>query len=136
MQKFGILYLDHGVWNGQQVISKEWIDCSFTPWNRSSPNERSPDYGWFWWTDDYGPGWKVLLADGWKGQRIAVIPEQGLVITMTACIEDGTDHAFFAQLVKKVVMPSVRKGKRKAIATTELAALLAEVRGGPSRMRA
>ena len=35
MQKFGILYLHHGNWNGKQLISKNWVDSSFEPWNRS-----------------------------------------------------------------------------------------------------
>src|SRR5262249_29775253 len=53
MQKLGLLFLDGGAWRGRQLISRAWIERSFAPWNRSKP-DRPPDYGWFWWGDDFG----------------------------------------------------------------------------------
>ncbi len=50
MQKFGVLYLNGGVWRGNALISRSWVDRSFSPWNRSRADARDPDYGWFWWT--------------------------------------------------------------------------------------
>src|SRR5262249_52749097 len=29
MQKFGVLYLDHGCWQGKQLIPRDWVDLSF-----------------------------------------------------------------------------------------------------------
>jgi CubicO group peptidase (beta-lactamase class C family) len=133
MQKFGLLYLNHGNWRGKQLISKEWVERSFQPWNRSTPDKKAPDYGWFWWAYYYGPGWTAHVANGWKGQRIAVIPEQKIVITMTACIEDGSEHEFFNQLVTKVVMSSLQHGSKQPTHAGELADLLTEVHHGPSR---
>jgi CubicO group peptidase (beta-lactamase class C family) len=129
MHKLGLLYLRRGLWNGKRLVSAEWIERSFTPWNRSRP-DHDPDYGWYWWTEHYAPGWTAHLAKGWKGQRIAVVPEQGLVITMTACIEDGSENEFFTQLVTKVIKPAVEKGAQKA---AELAPLLDEIHRGPAR---
>ena len=136
MQKFGLLYLRHGVWNGRQLVPEAWVARSFEPWNRSRPEAAQPDYGWFWWEYDYGPGWKVHVANGWKGQRIAVIPEQDIVLTMTGCIEDDTEHALFEELVKKVLVPSVAQGAGAAAPKDprELDALLDEVHRGPSRL--
>lgn len=135
MQKLGLLYLNHGRWQDKHLVSKEWVDRSFQPWNRSAPEREQPDYGWFWWAYYYGPGWTAHVANGWKGQRIAVIPDQEIVITMTACIEDGSEKEFFDQLITKVVMPAVQHGAdhKTDVKPGELAALLEQVHRGPAR---
>ena len=131
MQKLGILYLDRGLWNGKRLLSEAWIERAFTPWNRSNPELAAPNYGWFWWQYDFGPGWLTHAASGWKGQRIAVIPEQGMVVTMTALVESEEEHAFFARLMRRFILPSVAPSSGH---DAELRALLAEVQRGPSRL--
>jgi len=136
MQKFGTLYLSGGTWQGVPVVSHAWVEQSFTPWNRSRPAAREPDYGWFWWTRSGRSGWLAHLAIGWKGQRIAVLPRQKLVVTMTACIEEG-EHVVFDELVDRFVVPSVRGERplrRDPAAQARLNALLEQVRMGPSRI--
>jgi CubicO group peptidase (beta-lactamase class C family) len=127
MQKLGILYLDRGVWHGVRLLSEAWVERAFTPWNKSAPNLPSPNYGWFWWQYDFGPGWRAHVASGWKGQRIAVIPEQGMVVTMTGLIEDEEEHAFFARLMRRFIVPAVAppSGSER-----ELRELMEEVRRG------
>jgi len=134
MQKLGLLYVHHGVWQGRQLVPEAWVARSFEPWNRSRPDATRPDYGWFWWAYDFGPGWTAHVANGWKGQRIAVFPEQDIVLTMTGCIEDGSEHALFEELVRKVLIPAVAQGADAGPPKDpgELGALLDEVhRGGP-----
>jgi CubicO group peptidase (beta-lactamase class C family) len=109
MQKLGILYLNHGRWNGKQFISPGWIERTFTPWNRSHA-DGPLDYGWFWWTGVPAPGWTMHVASGWKGQRIAVIPAHGLVVTMTGCIEDGREEQHFAHIIDAFVRPATHAG--------------------------
>src|SRR5262249_9504974 len=86
MQKLGVVYLLPGDWNGRRLLSEAWVERSFSPWIRSEAGERAPDYGWYWWTERFH-GWTAHVANGWKGQRIAVFPDQGLVVTMTGCLE-------------------------------------------------
>jgi CubicO group peptidase (beta-lactamase class C family) len=107
MQKFGILFLNGGEWEGKQLLSKDWVDRSFSPWIKSSARLSAPDYGWYWWTSSYGPHWLAHAAHGWKGQRIAVIPEKNLVVTMTGIIEDHDVETFFAQIIRDYVIASV-----------------------------
>lgn len=135
MQKLGVLYLDHGRWNGRQLISQSWIDRSFAPWNYSKPTLDRPDYGWFWWTYYFGDGWTAHVANGWRGQRIAVLPQQGLVVTVTGDIEDGSESDFFAQLITKILKPAVEHGaSHDAGGQKQLDALLAQVQSGPPRL--
>src|SRR5262249_7622307 len=88
MEKFGVLYLDHGCWQGKQLIPRDWVDLSFQPWIRSEPGLEKPNYGWYWWRSFWGNGWTGHVANGRTGQRIAVFPAQKVVVTMTAIIEN------------------------------------------------
>jgi len=58
------------------------------------------------------------------------------VLTMTADIEDGSEHALFEELVKKVLIPSVAQGAAAGPPKDprELDALLDEVHRGPLRL--
>src|SRR5262249_44936220 len=69
MQKFGILYLGHGCWQGKQLIPRDWVELSFQPWIRTRPDREKPNYGWYWWRSFWGNGWTGHVANGWKGQR-------------------------------------------------------------------
>jgi CubicO group peptidase (beta-lactamase class C family) len=76
MGKLGQLYLDNGVWKGEQIIPSAWIEESTTEQIQGS---------------DYGLGWKLMQLDGLKTfyasgyglQRIFVIPEMNMVIVFT-----------------------------------------------------
>ena len=132
MQKFGILYLNGGTYGQQRLLSRDWVDRSFTPWIKTTPALPAPNYGWYWWTINYAPHWLARVAAGWKGQRIAVIPEQGMVITMTAIIEDQDEEAVFAQIIHDYVIPSAAGS---SFPDPSLAALLEQVRQGPLRAK-
>ena len=107
LHKLGVLYLDGGVWQGKQLVSRAWIARSFTPRVRTRPNAPAPDYGWFWWTYDFGPGWLGRVANGWKGQRLAIFPAQGVVVSLTGCIEDGREDRVFSTVIERFVKPAV-----------------------------
>jgi CubicO group peptidase (beta-lactamase class C family) len=107
MQKFGVLYLRHGKWNDAQIISDPWVTTSFTPWIRSDDSVAAPNYGSYWWQQTFA-GETAHIANGWKGQRIAVVPSRDLVVTMTAVIEDGSEEKVFADLMSHHVMPALK----------------------------
>ncbi len=125
MQKFGILYLRGGKWNAKQLVSKAWVDLSFQPWIRSQPKLRQPDYGWYWWSDNFGAGWTAHVANGWRGQRIAVIPEQEMVVTITGDIEDGSEDKVFDQIMRDYIVPASNLARGHP-ANSKSAALLAD----------
>ncbi len=138
MQKLGVLYLHRGSWHGRQLVPAAWVDASFTPWMRSNPDRRDPDYGWYWWSSSFGPHWMAHAAKGWKGQRIVVVPEQGIVVTMTAYVNSGDEDALATRLIEDYIVPSVEHGKNRSLgpnaqATASLSSVLEEVRRGPSR---
>ena len=67
--KFGLLYLRGGEWDGEQLISQDWVSTAQIP---HSQDENGTYYSWQWWVtgDKYGTYW----ANGYEGQMISVIP--------------------------------------------------------------
>ncbi|TNE66580.1 MAG: class C beta-lactamase-related serine hydrolase [Alphaproteobacteria bacterium] len=78
MLKIGILLLDHGRWQGRQVVPANWVATM----TRVHARPDAGDYGYFTWLRDVA-GLKYFSADGDGGQQINVFPDQGLVVVMT-----------------------------------------------------
>ncbi len=76
LAKVGQMWLDDGVWNGEQLVSKEWIALM------SSKHANGGDYGYGYqvWMCKY-PG--AVRADGALGQYVIVVPEKDVVIVLT-----------------------------------------------------
>ena len=87
MAKFGQLFVDDGVWNGQQLISASWIADSVTRRvDISAWATYSEAYGFQWWLDDFryrGEDVAAYVTSGYGGQYIFCIPDLGLVVAFT-----------------------------------------------------
>jgi len=89
MARFGQMYLDGGVVDGEQVVPAAWVEESWTPYTEGAWYYKVGDnfdrtaYGYQWWIIDAGPH-TYRLAWGHGGQQIAVLPELGLVVVVTA----------------------------------------------------
>lgn len=85
LAKFGFLFLNNGIWNGNQVISEEWVKKStdkFIDLNLSWADS----YGYLWWLKKYSANNKTyqsFFAEGWGGQKIAVFPGSKMVVVFT-----------------------------------------------------
>ncbi len=81
LARFGLLYLQGGVWNGERLISEEWIDFVRTP--APATAERGNFYGGQWWLvpDDRTDVPKTAYSTaGNRGQYVIVVPTHNLVI--------------------------------------------------------
>ncbi len=94
MAKLGQLFLQDGLWNGEQIISKEWVQestSSHMPNNVQFVYSVRPsgDYGYLWWTYD-----GFYVASGLHGQRIIVNPgnEYVLIFTSLDVTQEGADN--------------------------------------------
>lgn len=74
--RFGLLYMNNGEWNGEQIVPSEWVQRSLRP-------GLNPEYGYQWWlsgaTDSRLPA-DTFSAIGHDGQYIYVIPSLQLVV--------------------------------------------------------
>jgi CubicO group peptidase (beta-lactamase class C family) len=81
LARFGLLYLHEGVWNGERLLSREWIDFVRTP--APATAKRGNFYGGQWWLvpDDRGDVPKSAYSTaGNRGQYVIVVPTHDLVI--------------------------------------------------------
>lgn len=113
MQKVGILYLDKGMFDGKRLLSKEWSELVNKPIIKSDPNVPAPNYGYYFWHPYFYNDATSLMASGWRGQFIAVIPEKQLVVTMTGCFLDGKENEFFMKILNNYIFPSVSGAAQK-----------------------
>jgi CubicO group peptidase (beta-lactamase class C family) len=78
MAKLGYLWLNNGVWEGEQIVSREWVENSVRP---LMDTREDGYYGYGWWVETEGlPSYR---ADGRGGQYIVVVPSLNLVVTTT-----------------------------------------------------
>lgn len=100
MLKFGQLYLNEGVWEGEQIISQVWIEQSTSvQYDRPSG---SADYGYQWWVRTFGNnGYDAFFAQGHAGQYIFVVPEVELVIAVTSDYTGST--GIYWQIANEIV---------------------------------
>ena len=74
--KFGELYLRDGIWDNKRVLPSGWVDHARA--QTVIDDETGQGYGAHWWTQPGEPG--SLVASGYEGQQILVLPERDLVI--------------------------------------------------------
>jgi len=81
LAKIGYLYLHDGMWEGKQIVSKDWVKQSLAP---SIDAEEGFKYGFKWWLWPRGDGQHYIwMARGFGGQRLMVFPEEDLIAVFT-----------------------------------------------------
>lgn len=80
MARFGVLFMNGGLWEEARILSEEWIQRATTP---SAPN---PNYGYMWWLNKKGAEhWEgvpehLYYAAGFGGNFIVIDAERDLVL--------------------------------------------------------
>lgn len=91
--KLGQLYLQKGIWNGQQIVSPAWVEISTTPY--------TDHYGYGWWIEA-----KYFFAAGYGGRLVFVVPEYDLVAVIVGGFPTSGNIA--AQLLEQFIIPAVQ----------------------------
>ncbi|MBT9189172.1 serine hydrolase domain-containing protein [Zobellia russellii] len=85
--KFGLLYLNKGNWNGEQLFDASWVDYVSKPTLYSDGT-----YGGHFWLNANGKYPDVprdlYSANGYQGQRVFIIPSKDLVVVRTGLAEE------------------------------------------------
>jgi CubicO group peptidase (beta-lactamase class C family) len=118
MAKFGYLYLNNGVWDGNQIVPKQWIKDSlhqYLTFNDSNANPTEIGYGYLWWLREGASvnkmktgQYDMYSADGAGGQRIFVMPDENMVAVFTA---NNPDPFFADSIVDDYLVPSIKSDK-------------------------
>jgi CubicO group peptidase (beta-lactamase class C family) len=98
MAKIGQLVLAGGRWNGNQIVSKAWIETSTAPKIEATGGQY---YGYLWFLGRSLPNGREVHWDGALGrggQSIRIVPELDLVVVVTAgYYQDYSPQAFQVQ---------------------------------------
>lgn len=85
--RFGLLYLQDGVWNGERILPEGWVKFTATP----ATGAKRGEYGAQFWLNAGAPGnasdrffpdvpADLFWADGYEGQNVFIIPSRKLVL--------------------------------------------------------
>lgn len=107
--KLGQLMLDGGTWQGQRILSRDFVARASAPLYRL----RNLDYGYLWWGIDYPYKDRTVhafFAGGAGGQTVMVVPELDLVIATYGgnYSSKGTTHTS-QNLTPRYILPAVRE---------------------------
>ncbi len=93
LAKIGQLYLQEGIWNGDQIVSAEWVRKSTEPYLLTYDN--IGHYAFHWWVakldpydEDFTLNNRMYFAMGRNGQFIIVIPNLQTVVTFTSTLDN------------------------------------------------
>lgn len=104
--RFGLLMLRKGEWEGQRIVSEDWIEAATTP------KGKAPGYGYLWWLNaeagkpDQPFAWKgaparSYAAEGAGGNTIWVDPEHDLVVVWRWHAGDA-ENEFYTRIVSAI----------------------------------
>ena len=110
--RFGLLYLQDGIWEGERILPEGWVQYSTTP------TPESPDgcYGAHFWLEvpesfkgDSSPAASLppdmFMAAGHEGQFITIIPSRDLVVVRLGLsrLPESWDHEGFISQILEVI---------------------------------
>lgn len=91
--RFGQLYLQGGQWQGETLISPDYLAASTMQQVRGGYPEQLP-YGYLWWITRDRDGQPAYFASGAGGQYLCIFPARALVIAITSTLKNlsGLSH--------------------------------------------
>jgi CubicO group peptidase (beta-lactamase class C family) len=114
MAKIGVTFLNDGVWNGERIISEEWVEKSALAFADNKgidvpgTDKRNVGYSYSWWTKtftDSGKEVNMFYAEGWGGQNIFVFPDLDVVVVMTGGTYTSSTRTF--SLLERYIIPAI-----------------------------
>jgi len=99
--RFGLLFLNDGNWNGNQIISKDWVDAV------QVSSEANASYGYMWWLNKGGRKWKqvddesIYYAAGFGGNFIVVDKTNNMVV-VTRWLEPNKIGTFMEKVLQSL----------------------------------
>ena len=112
--KFGLLYLQGGRWQGEQVVPEDWVRESFRQRvDLGKKRTGTIGYGYLWWIlapDPEGKGEQnIFAAMGFRAQYIFVIPEHEMVVVVNGDTRSGSDQNKPIEFLYSHILPAVLK---------------------------
>lgn len=107
LAKIGSLFLNNGKWNGEQIVSENWVKESTSPIvNDVNPNEESKTgYGYQWWIPKHKNSISEIFAgNGFGGQYLMMSPENNLIVVFNGWnINDEPEKSTWRVLQDRII---------------------------------
>ena len=112
LAKIGQLFLDGGGWDGERIVSRDWVTES----TRTHVNFRGSGggYGYKWQQMDLkvrGETVDYYFMPGYGGNLLAVIPRFDLVVVYTGANYDWDVRTVYNNLLEDFLIPALRSSK-------------------------
>lgn len=99
MASIGQLYLDGGIWNGEQIVSSEWVKESTT--EQSRWEKQGLSYGYLWWLGSGQDCGYAAMGDG--GNVIYVNTDKKLTVSILSAFKRNAKDRM--EFIQKYVEP-------------------------------
>ncbi len=100
--RFGLLYLNDGVFNGERILPEGWVEYSTTPASASEG-----EYGAFFWLNRSGKlpsaPRDMYMCVGHDGQRIFIIPSMEMVVVVLGYSPSSNGGMDFDTLLRDIL---------------------------------
>lgn len=108
LAKYGQLYQNKGLWNGKQLLPKEWVEKSFSHQVSVTDGEY---YGYLFWNKTYqvnGKNYEVYYCSGNGGNKVIVFKDQPLVVVITAtAYNKAYGHSQVDKIIQNYLIPAL-----------------------------
>ncbi len=112
MIKLGQLVLNEGVWQGTQIVSANWLaDATQTHFNFPQKYWGEMDgYGYLFWKKKItsnGKTYHSIIAIGYGGQYLVIIPSLDVVIGITSWFPNDINWQRPLRLIENYIIPAI-----------------------------
>lgn len=108
--KYGQLYKNQGVWNGEQILPQDWVAKSLSRQLTISEGEY---YGYLFWNKTYtiaDKNYEVYYSSGNGGNKIFIFKDQPLVIVVTSTAYNmAYGHKQVDKIIQDYLIPAITK---------------------------
>ena len=113
LARIGYLMLREGEWDGQRIVSREWVRASTSPVipDVYPGNDRTDSgYGYQWWVPVHEDGeTRIFAGNGYGGQFVHVVPEYDLVSVFNGWTLHQRSEMASWMAMRDRIIPAVRE---------------------------
>jgi len=106
--RFGLLYYNNGIWNGEQILPASWVRESVQP----SIADKRKHYGYQFWLNGYDENdstkrWypdvpaDMFFCDGYGGQDVYIIPSEKLIVVRLG-LHTVDENKFLKEVIQSI----------------------------------
>lgn len=111
--KLGQLYLNDGLWHGEQIVSINWVKTSVIGHTTTTEKRLGyPKYGFLWWKNYFdveGRRIEGYQAQGNGGQMVFVFPDFDMIVVFTAGNYSNPRMINAFKILEQDILPSLFK---------------------------